>query len=302
MVYVPCKTSVNDCFTHYHYDNSYNRFEILKENDDDADAMPAPLQVIVNSDPLLCAEAEHSRSNANLQQYSPPLNTDVESMTVEELTAYIEHYSLSFVATDDPVDIVSQIQAQPSSLAPLLDAHTPNNLGLLMDKAPGHAVQRLIQMCDERPFVIAAKKEQSQATNPQALWMHIWPHQVDATFPFNEILKELVKQDFIPLIKTLARFDLFLQINQPDIYFNPLKVSSIVKHAYEDTNIAAAIATIPKAPHYLWSDATIIALASSKLGNYLAECKNLDNSIKQDIQLLAHLHPLTTTTLHCYYA
>ncbi|RQM29192.1 hypothetical protein B5M09_010620 [Aphanomyces astaci] len=144
----------------------YNSFEVLDDADDEIDATPAPYIVTVDGNPNLYAT--HARSNEDLQCYNA-FNTDVESMTVGELTDYLEHYANSFQSEDDPSIALAMIQANPGHLAPILDVQTPTNIEVLVHKAPGHALQRFIQSHSYLDRIIDAMQEQANATLPQPL-------------------------------------------------------------------------------------------------------------------------------------
>ncbi|RHY51364.1 hypothetical protein DYB34_008775 [Aphanomyces astaci] len=278
----------------------YNSFEVLEDADDEIDATPAPYIVTVDGNPNLYAT--HARSNANLQCYNA-FNTDVESMTVGELTDYLEHYANSFQSEDDPSIALAMIQANPGHLAPILDVQTPKNIEVLVHKAPGHALQRFIQSHSYLDRIIDAMQEQANATLPQPLWAHLWPEAATSNNPTSLVLSSLVPNSANhSLVLALAQFCLFLQLNQPEIYFNAIKVSALVHQACHKHGGLPRLATLTLAPHFLWSDATLCALAASPMGDYLLTRSNLAIPIQQAIMVLATLHPLDAFTLPCYSA
>ncbi|RHY59336.1 hypothetical protein DYB30_009054 [Aphanomyces astaci] len=278
----------------------YNSFEVLEDADDEIDATPAPYIVTVDGNPNLYAT--HARSNANLQCYNA-FNTDVESMTVGELTDYLEHYANSFQSEDDPSIALAMIQANPGHLAPILDVQTPKNIEVLVHKAPGHALQRFIQSHSYLDRIIDAMQEQANATLPQPLWAHLWPEAATSNNPTSLVLSSLVPNSANhSLVLALAQFCLFLQLNQPEIYFNAIKVSALVHQACHKHGGLPRLATLTLAPHFLWSDATLCALAASPMGDYLLTRSNLAIPIQQAIMVLATLHPLDVFTLPCYSA
>ncbi|RHZ25890.1 hypothetical protein DYB37_010952 [Aphanomyces astaci] len=278
----------------------YNSFEVLEDADDEIDATPAPYIVTVDGNPNLYAT--HARSNANLQCYNA-FNTDVESMTVGELTDYLEHYANSFQSEDDPSIALAMIQANPGHLAPILDVQTPKNIEVLVHKAPGHALQRFIQSHSYLDRIIDAMQEQANATLPQPLWAHLWPEAATSNNPTSLVLSSLVPNSANhSLVLALAQFCLFLQLNQPEIYFNAIKVSALVHQACHKHGGLPRLATLTLAPHFLWFDATLCALAASPMGDYFLTRSNLAIPIQQAIMVLATLHPLDVFTLPCYSA
>ncbi|ETV64281.1 hypothetical protein H257_18810 [Aphanomyces astaci] len=204
----------------------YNSFEVLDDADDEIDATPAPYIVTVDGNPNLYAT--HARSNEDLQCYNA-FNTDVESMTVGELTDYLEHYANSFQSEDDSSIALAMIQANPGHLAPILDVQTPTNIEVLVHKAPGHALQRFIQSHSYLDRIIDAMQEQANATLPQPLWAHLWPEAATSNNPTS-------------------------LLNQPEIYFNAIKVSALVHQACHKHGGLPRLATLTLAPHFLWSD------------------------------------------------
>ncbi|ETV99825.1 hypothetical protein H310_07865 [Aphanomyces invadans] len=106
---------------------------------DDSDPFPAPYNMTVAGNANLYAT--YCRSHANLQAYLT-INTEVESMTIDELIDYLEQSANFLQAEDDPSATLSMLQASPGHLAPLIDVRTPTNMTVLHAKLPGHALQR----------------------------------------------------------------------------------------------------------------------------------------------------------------
>ncbi|ETV90621.1 hypothetical protein H310_14624 [Aphanomyces invadans] len=146
------------------FPSTYNWFEVLQDAEYDLDPSPAPYNMKIAGNANLYAA--YCRSHADLHAYST-INTDVESMTIGELTDYLEHYANCYHAEEDPSAALAMIQASPGHLAPLLDVRTPKNMSVLHAKLPGHALQRYIQTNDFYfPLIKTAK---NKAPGPDGL-------------------------------------------------------------------------------------------------------------------------------------
>ncbi|KAF0699496.1 Aste57867_9966 [Aphanomyces stellatus] len=248
------------------YPEEYNYYEVLSDNDtedDSLDSAPAPFTVMVASNANLYAMFGSSRA----MLHAHDTNTN------------------------------------PLYLAPFLDAAIPSNFDLLRAKVPDHALQRFIQLNATTDHYKACTQAQAAANLPQPLWAHLWPNHASSSSPHSDIIKSLVTTpEDMNLVKSTALFCLFLQINQPEVYFNALKVSALAIKAFVAHNHAPIVATIHLAPHFLWCDATLCALAASDIGTYLLSCTTVPESVSVAIMTLATLHPLSTPTMTCYRA
>ncbi|CAK4086316.1 unnamed protein product [Aphanomyces euteiches] len=85
------------------YPNDYNIYTLLPLEDDSTDPFPAPFPIQIADNPNVYSSI--GRAVANLDLYNTP-NTDVESMTIEEVTDYLEQYANGFQVQDDPEQVV----------------------------------------------------------------------------------------------------------------------------------------------------------------------------------------------------
>ncbi|CAK4705787.1 unnamed protein product [Aphanomyces euteiches] len=276
------------------YPNDFNIYTLLPLEDDSTDPFPAPFPIQIAGNPNVYSSI--GRSVANLELYNTP-NTDVESMTIEEVTDYLEQYANGFQVQDDPEQVVAMVQANPVHLAPLLDVHTPGNLSAIMSKLTGHTIQRFLQQFYHSNAVTQAIQYRQASNNPQALWAHVWPEQTQdiATLLFPTTAQQTLANAF-------ALTCLYLQINQPEIYFNAIKVWALASKAFQDHEAEPLVATLTLTPHFLLSDATLSALAASELGQYLLSRPSIAERVKTALLLVAECHPFTNYHLRSFQA
>ncbi|RHY50556.1 hypothetical protein DYB26_006271 [Aphanomyces astaci] len=277
--------------------STLNRFEVLA--DDDTSGIPPPLQVSMNGSQNIRAKFDRPLivSRAPLRQHDTLASDyDVESMPMEEFLSFLESYIVQYQGADDPEEVMAMMQANPGHLLPLIDGNHPTNYDILSSKLPTHLMQRCIQPRFTLEEVQAARDARNDSIfTTKPIWQFLVPGtSTDDMLPYiNRVLAEPIR----PLARAIARLCQYLQINQPELYFNQAKIFGLLS----SLRPTLPAATMPANPHFLWTDATICALAKSELGAFLLRC-HIPGCLHDAIRLAAAAYPLSTQHLGCFLA
>ncbi|ETV64129.1 hypothetical protein H257_18938 [Aphanomyces astaci] len=288
-------TTNNPTAVEYEF-STLNRFAILADDESDAGNIPPPLKVAINGSQNTRAKFNRQvlTSTASLRQYDT-LASDyaVESMPMAEFLSFLESYIATYQSSEDPEEAMAMLQANPGHLLPLIDGDHPTNYDILETKLQTHVLQRCIQPRFTLEEVQAARDARADSIfTSRPIWQFLVP---DTSMP--GLLHQLLDDQSRPLAWAAARLCQYLQINQPELYFNQAKIYGLLL----SLKPFLPAATVPANPHFLWTDATICALAKSALGDYLLQ-SNIPHALSDAIHLLAAAHPLTSHHIGCFLA
>ncbi|RQM27430.1 hypothetical protein B5M09_008458 [Aphanomyces astaci] len=277
------------------FPEGYNRYSVLAypSNEDNL----APLLDITVADTPGIYPAFPVKTYASTFDDLPTLNTTVESMSIAEVNAFISSFVAKYARCDDPTKSLTLIQGHPGFAAPLFDAKQPTNFEVITKKLPGHALQRLIQR--ELPHIDYATTI-DQHFNSQVVpwWYFVFPSDDPAPTPLSALLRH-VDTDALHLHSALALVCLFLQICQPELYFNTLKIHAVLSGLAPPPSVA--VATLAALPHFLLTDAVLVSIAASPIGHMLMT-SNIHPDVKAALSTLATLYPLPTHHVHGFRA
>ncbi|RHY22736.1 hypothetical protein DYB32_009407 [Aphanomyces invadans] len=236
------------------------------------------------------------------------LTFDVEAMSLEEISQFLERYATQYSLEEDPSKALSMVQQHPGFLSALIDTKVPSNLEILGERAFGHAVQRFFQRSTNSKWVREAEEirdhELAEGSPSKPLWtymtalQHLIPEEGDSKEVWHEaIFNEVVQAQHRHLVWSFSIFDLFLQLACPEIYFNPIKVASLLMESQ------APVSQLLPRPFLLWSDFTLVKLAQHSGFSSALLTNNTPYNVKSAIQLLQEATmPFDGPHLDCYHA
>ncbi|ETV91933.1 hypothetical protein H310_13720 [Aphanomyces invadans] len=121
---------------------------------------------------------------------------DVEAMTLEEVSQFLEGYSTQYTLEEDPSKALSMVQQHPGLLLALIDTKVPSNLDILGERAYGHASQRFFQRSTNSHWVREAEDirehELAEGSPSKPLWTYMaeLQHLIPESGEFKEVWHE----------------------------------------------------------------------------------------------------------------
>jgi len=189
---------------------------------------------------------------------------DVESMTLVQLTEFLDAERAHLREDDYSSALLTSIQAQPSIYRTFYDSCTPGNIVDLECHVAAHACHRLVSRYDvdtatssldilDRIYAVGRPLASMDDDND------------DDTASFISILRDVATRHNDPRsideLLALARWDLYCMINAPSIYFDFVKLAAVCS--------TTEIHAIAESHHLLWSDVTLLQLLRSDVGQQL---------------------------------
>lgn len=236
----------------YSWAASRNTYEVLANGgDDDPIAPDYELMVRDENGNELGSMVARSRTATELlvNQYE---TYDAEKMTLEALCTFLDNYASKFVDEPNAETLTCKIQAQPSLHRPFYDTSCEANYGFFAPMVAEHAVMRLV--ADKTPDLADSSHSERLAT------LNLKAHTEDTTGVLQELTRD---QDTFWHQMHLAEIDLFLQINAPSVYNDPLKIAELTQTSPQ----------VLSSLWHLWADTTLIKIATSALGTKITAAK-----------------------------
>ncbi|GLE07339.1 hypothetical protein PINS_up017498, partial [Pythium insidiosum] len=251
---------------------SINSFEWIAHGHDNELLSPDVDIVLASEDsssPVVSTTKIHKETRLLLQHARKSF--DVNEMSLEALSEFLEQYIKEFDSNSDVELMVSQLQAQPCFLRPIYSVASPLNYKVVECKVPSHALFRTIAALER------ADLDELSPFSTQVQVVFQGKKHDDPMTLLSELIpdSETLAQHF-----RLAEVDLGLQILAPGIYFDPYKVTTLTR---------CEASRLKKTRWFLWDHSTILRLVKSPLGESLLKCRLPSQFASALTDLRAHL-------------